>query len=312
MKSLIKNTLLHLIPVLLGLVFIISGYTKLFPIEPFEFTFVDLGVAGWKTAPFIARFLIGLEFFIGFLLIFGFYFQRFTLYLTASTLIVFSIYLAVIIFTNGNSGNCGCFGNTLSMTPLQAIIKNLFMLSICFVIFKYSNGFNYFKFNKLLFGLLALTSFSMPHFLNYVDIEYSSSYLLKKENQFKLELDSLYANASIKVPPKSLGKGKHIIAFMSLTCGHCRIAAKKIRIMKEKNPSLPIYFVLNGESRNLKPFYDDTKSQNIDYTILNGRSFVYLAGLDMPAIFLVNNSTVENWITYFDLDQSKVEDWLNK
>ena len=82
--------------------------------------------------------------------------------------------------------------------------------------------------------------------------------------------------------------------------------------MKEKNPDLPIYFVLNGDVKNLKPFYQDTKSQNIDYTMLNGRSFVYLAGLNMPAIFLVNNSTVENWITYFDLDQSKVENWLKK
>ncbi len=312
MKTLIKQILFHSIPVLLGLVFIISGYTKLFPIEPFEFTFVDLGVAGWKTAPFIARFLISLEFFIGLLLIFGLYFRRFTIYLSATTLLIFSIYLIVIIFTNGNNGNCGCFGNTLSMTPLQAIIKNLIMLIICFIIYKFIKGFNYFKFNKLIVGVIALASLSIPHILNYVDIEYSSSYLTKKENHFKLELDSLYKNASVKVPPKSLSKGKHLIAFMSLTCGHCRIAAKKIRIMKEKNPSLPIYFVLNGESRNLKPFYDDTKSQNIDYTILNGRSFVYLAGLDMPAIFLVNNSTVENWITYFDLDQSKVEDWLNK
>ena len=53
----------------MGLVFIYSGYTKLYPIEPFEFTFVDLGIAGWKSAPFIARFMIGLEFLIGFLLI---------------------------------------------------------------------------------------------------------------------------------------------------------------------------------------------------------------------------------------------------
>ncbi len=312
MKTVIKQALLHLIPVLLGLLFIYSGYTKLYPIEPFEFTFVDLGVAGWKTAPFVARFLIGLEFFIGFSLIFGLYFKRFTIYLTASTLIVFSIYLAVIIFTNGNNGNCGCFGTAISMTPLQAIVKNVVMLSLCFVIFKFIKGFNYFKFNKWLFGLLALTALSLPHILNYVDIEYSSSYLVKKDNQFKLELDSLYSNATLKVPPKSLSKGKHVIAFMSLTCGHCRIAAKKMRIMKEKNPDLPIYFVLNGDVKNLKPFYQDTKSQNIDYTMLNGRTFVYLAGLNMPAIFLVNNSTVENWITYFDLDQSKVENWLNK
>ena len=54
----------------LGLIFIYSGYTKLYPvIETFEFTFIDIGVANWYTAPLIARLLIGLEFFIGLLLI---------------------------------------------------------------------------------------------------------------------------------------------------------------------------------------------------------------------------------------------------
>ena len=312
MKTKLYQLLLHLIPISLGLLFIYSGYTKIYPIEPFEYTFVDLGVAGWRTAPFIARFFIGLEFFIGFLLIFGLFFKRFTVYLTASTLLFFTIYLAIIISINGNNGNCGCFGNAISMTPLQAIIKNLVMLSACFFIYKFNEGFNYKRIGKWLFSVFILASFSLPHILNYIDFEYSSSYLTKKEDHFKLELDSLYKNAKINEPPTSLSKGKHVIAFMSMTCSHCRIAAKKMRLMKEKNKNLPIYFVLNGDTNKIKPFFEDTKASNINYTILNGKSFVYLAGLKMPTIYLVNNSVVENWITYLDLDQSEVEKWLNE
>jgi len=296
----------------LGLLFIYSGYTKLYPIEPFEFTFVDLGVAGWKSAPFIARFFIGLEFFIGLLLIFGLFFKRFTIYLTASTLVFFTAYLTIIIAINGNNGNCGCFGNAFSMTPLQAIIKNLVMLAACFFIYKYIEGFQYKHFGKWIMSVFILFSFSIPHILNYVDFEYSSSYLTKKEDHFKLELDSLYKNATINIPPKKLSEGKQVIAFMSMTCSHCRIAAKKMRLMKEKNKNLPIYFVLNGDTNKIKPFFEDTKASNINYTILNGKSFVYLAGLNMPTIYLVNNSIVENWITYLELDQSEVENWLNK
>jgi hypothetical protein len=44
-----------------------------------------------------------------------------------------------------------------------------------------------------------------------------------------------------------------------------------------------------------EPFFEDTKARNIDYCVLNGRNFVYLAGLDMPAIYMVNNSIVENY-----------------
>lgn len=296
----------------MGLLFIYSGYTKLYPIEPFEFTFVDLGISGWRTAPFMARFFIGLEFLIGILLIFGLFLKRFTFFLTSGTLIFFTIYLSIIIFTNGNNGNCGCFGNAISMTPLQAIIKNLVMLAICFLIYKYNSSFNYGKMGKWLITVFILGSFTMPHVLNYVDFEYSSSYLTKKEEHFRLQLDSLYKNATINIPPKKLSQGKQIIAFMSMSCSHCRIAAKKMRLMKEKNQQLPIYFVLNGDTNKIKPFFEDTKANNINYSILNGKSFVYLAGLNMPAIFLVNNSIVENWITYLDLDQAEVEKWLNK
>ena len=129
----------------MGLVFIYSGYTKLFPIEPFEYTFVDLGIGGWRLAPFIARFMIGLEFFIGLLLMANLYIKRFTVKLIAATLIIFCIYLIYVIINNGNNENCGCFGTAISMTPLQAIIKNAVMLVLCYFIYKYFNGLNYQK-----------------------------------------------------------------------------------------------------------------------------------------------------------------------
>lgn len=296
----------------MGLVFLFSGYTKLYPIEPFEYTFVDLGIGGWKLAPFIARFMIGLEFFIGFLLIIGLFIKRFTIKLTIASLILFSIYLFFLMATAGNKGNCGCFGNAISMTPLQALIKNAIMIAVCLVIYKFYDGFNFGKIGKWLFGTLLITSFALPHILNYVDFNYSEAYLTKKEDQFPLELDSLYNNAKIHTPPKTLSKGKHIIAFMSLSCPHCRIAAKKLRLMKEKNPDISMYLVLNGDYNKIQPFFDETKARNIDYCILNGKTFVYLAGLDMPAIFMVNNSVVENWINYMQLDQTEIEKWLAK
>jgi hypothetical protein len=97
---------------------------------------------------------------------------------------------------------------------------------------------------------------------------------------------------------------------MSMSCPHCRIAAKKLRIMHEKNQTISMYLVLNGEDNKIKPFFEDTKATNIDYCILNGKNFIYLAGLDMPAIYMVNNSVVENWVDYMHLDQSKIEEWM--
>lgn len=297
---------------IIGFVFIYSGYTKLYPIEPFEYTFVDLGIGGWKIAPFIARFMIGLEFFIGLLLIFGLYIKRFTLKLTIGSLVIFSIYLLFIIIKTGNNGNCGCFGTAIVMSPLQALIKNGILIIFSFVIYKFYDGIDYHKYGKKLLLATFITSFAMPHILNYVDLDYSSSYLLKKEEQFKLELDSIYNNAKIHTPPKSLSKGKHIMAFMSLTCSHCRTAAKKLKLIKEQNPSISIYFILNGDYEKIQPFFEDTKARNIDYCILNGSSFIYLAGYKLPTIYLVNNSIAENSIDYAHLDQVEIEKWLAK
>lgn len=312
MKPLFLKIFFFILCSFMGLVFIYSGYTKLEPIEPFEYTFVDLGVAGWRTAPFIARFMIGLEFFIGFLLILAIYIKRFTIKLTVASLILFSVYLLFIMATTGNNGNCGCFGTAISMTPMQALVKNIIMLALCILIWKYYEGFDFGKNTKLLLAAFAIVSFTLPHSLNYVDFSYSEAYLTQKEDQFDLELDSLYKYAKLHQPPHSLSKGKHIIAFMSMTCPHCRIAAKKLRLIKEKNPAISIYLVLNGDYNKIQPFFDDTKARNIDYCILNGKTFVYLAGLDMPAIYMVNNSVVENWVNYMNLDQTEIEKWLAK
>ena len=310
--TLIKNTLYFVLSSIIGAVFIYSGYTKLYPIEPFELTFVDLGIANWQTAPFIARFMIGIEFLLGFMFLMNISLRTITIKLGACVLILFNIYLIFIIAKQGNNGNCGCFGNEIAMTPIQAIIKNMIMLIALFFIYKYYNGFDFKKHTKLLNISIAIFSFALPHILNYVDFSYSEAYLTPKENQFKLELDSLYADAKIHTPPQNLKNGKHVIAFMSMTCSHCRIAAKKLKIIKDKNPAISIYIVLNGEYTKIQPFFDDTKARNIDYCVLNGKNFVYLAGLDMPAIFMVNNSVVEHWINYMELDQKEIEKWLDK
>lgn len=307
----IKNTLLALLCILMGATFIFSGYTKLYPIEPFEYTFVDIGVVGWQLAPFVARLLIGLEFLIGILLILNLNLRKFTYKLGISILILFSIYLVLLIFFTGNKGNCGCFGSIIEMTPLQALIKNAIMLIVFFLLYRFHEGWNLKNKLKYLITLPILAAFIFPFILNPVALDYSEAYLNKPENNFKIELDSLYKNATLNVPPRTLSEGKHIIAFLSLTCKHCIIASNKMRVLHERNPQIPFYFVLNGDEKNLQKFFDLTTTSDIPHCMLLGRSFVYLAGTSLPVIFLVNNSIVEHEINYMDMDESEIEKWLD-
>ena len=308
----LKKIIFSLLCTLLGCSFIFSGYTKLYPIEPFEYTFVDLGFINWQVAPFVARVLISFEFLIGLLLLFNVNLRNTAYKAGIALLLLFCVYLILLIIFSGNKGNCGCFGSYIRMTPLQALTKNILLLGVFFVLYKYHAGWE--LKNKLRYFIIIffLTAFAFPFILNPVELNYSEAYLNKPENNFKLELDSLYNNARLNVPPKNLSNGKHIVAFMSLTCRHCRIAANKIRIIHQRNPTVSFYFVLNGDTENLKPFFENTHTENIPYCILLGRNFVYLAGTTMPAIYMVNNSIVEHVVNYIDLDQSELEKWLLK
>jgi hypothetical protein len=303
-----------ILSVLTGLVFLYSAYSKLLPIiETFEFTFVDLGVANWYSAPVFARLLIGLELFTGTLLIICYRLRTFTLPLTIGILVFFTIYLCVLMAVSGNSGNCGCFGEHLRMTPLQGILKNILMIGAAVVIYLLQPGWTTRRHFLFIF-LLAIPCAGLPFILNPVDYSYTSNNLDEKVN-YPIGIDLLYQHHdSVKVekPKVELRQGKHVVAFLSLSCGHCRVAAKKFRLIKKENPSLPIYFVLNGDSLKYKEFIADTKATNIPSSFCGAKVFVQLAGSHLPRIYYLDNGIVVKKVDYFELNQYDIEHWLGK
>lgn len=300
-----------LLSICLGLVFIYSGYSKIFPIEPFEFTFVDIGIANWYTAPVIARLLIGLEFFIGMLLIANYNLRKFTLPFTAILLFIFIIYLVIQLITSGNDGNCGCFGESIRMTPVQGILKNVIMIVVAFIIYILSAGWKV-RYNALLLCLVAVPVTAVPFILNPVDYTYTSNNLDEKVN-YPLELNLLFSpedSAKVEIPTVDIRKGKHVVAFLSLSCSHCRIAAKKFRLIKKNDPELPIYFILNGDKARYKEFIEDTKATNIPYSYCLGKSFVQLSSAHLPRIYYLDNGIVVKKVDYYELNQYAIENWI--
>jgi len=306
-----------LISIGLGLIFIYSGYTKLDPvIETFEFTFVDIGIANWYSAPIMARLLIGLEFFLGFLLIFNYNLKKFTLPFTISLLLLFIVYLLIQIGVEGDKGNCGCFGEHFKMTPSQAIIKNIIMIAGGVIVYFIFEGWKIktqrFKGNKTFLVITCLVMVTLPFIFNRVDYSYTSNNLDEKVN-YPLELNLLYHpedTAKVQVPKPDLTKGKQVLAFLSLSCPHCRVAAKKFRLIKKNNPSLPIYFILNGDKEKYAPFIEDTKADNIPFSFCLGKTFVRLASTQLPRIYYLDNGIVVKKVDYYELNQYRIEDWI--
>jgi hypothetical protein len=304
-----KTAFSVLLSVLLGGIFIISAYAKLYPIEPFEYSIVEFGITGWQSSVFIARLLIGLEFACGLLLVFNLALKRITIPAVITLLLFFNIYLTIQVARFGNTGDCGCFGNLMPFTPLQGILKNVVMIILAMIIYKFNRPFT-FRYLKVITTLVIILSFTLPFILNPVDISTSANHFTGKLN-YKLDLDILYQDDKNSPPKVELRKGKWIIAFMSLTCPHCRIAAKKFHVLKIENPSLPIHMVLNGKQENVKEFFEDTKSENVSWSLFRGpEKFTKLAGPELPSILWVDNSVVERKTDYLKLHQAEIESWL--
>ena len=116
--------------ILVSALFIFSGIVKLYPIEPFELTLIDVGMSNWSFAPIMARLLIGTEIFLGLAVLLNTKFLpsvlKYTLILTG----FFTFYLTLLWIFRGNNVNCGCLGSYILLTPAESIAKNLVLIVI--------------------------------------------------------------------------------------------------------------------------------------------------------------------------------------
>jgi hypothetical protein len=304
---------IHLVVAAVGIVFLYSAYTKLDPvIETFEMSFIKLGVANWTTAPWIARLMIGIEIFIGLLLVLN-YHLKFTLKAGITLLMVFNTYLLYQIVSGSGSDNCGCFGEVIHMTPAQALGKNAVMIFALLpgLLFRLE-GWKFKKHAWVLWLSVGTVSSFLPHALN--PVFYDERAIMDHESVgMKLPLEMLYEQRDkekVDSVTVDFRKGKHVVAFLSLTCPHCRIAAKKMKLMKDLNPSLPFYFILNGDKPELNEFMKDTKCDDIPHSFVLGQTFVKLAGVVLPRIYLIKDGILVMKKNHVTLQQNEIEDFL--
>lgn len=293
--------------VCLGCVFIVSAYTKLFPIEYFEYQLVGSHLVSWTVAPFFSRLIIGFEFFIGTSFIVNIDYKKLVVKCTALVISIFSVYIVYRLFAFGNESNCSCFGDVVVISNASSLVKNIIILLLLLVLWKYHHGWTY-RYPKMIISLLGIASFVTMFIVNPVNKEFVVRADMSAVN-YPLNLDFLYQNPQYKTPAVDVRKGKHIIAFLSMSCPHCKLAALKLGIMKRNTPALPIYFILNGDSNDLKKFYTYTNAQHVPSSIVLGERFTNLAGFNLPAIVWIENAMVIKKSLYVDLTESDIMQW---
>jgi hypothetical protein len=314
---LVVNILLVLLSVATGAVFLYSAYTKLFPIQPFEYTLVEYLHLPWGLVPFASRLLIGLEAALGAMMVLHFFGNKNTVLKCALALtIIFSLYLVALWAFAGNNVNCGCFGDAIWMSPSASLIKNAVILMVLAILIRFHKGFHFNR-NGIVIGMLLLAGLATPFFL-YPLSPGQPTWL--RIDRYKMNFNEVYREmgrdttvASFPDPVYSsdfdLTHGKHIIAFLSPHCGHCRIAARKMHLMKKNNPGLPFFFIIGGKS-DLTDFWAKTNAQDVPHTRLDGEPFLQYTGGVFPLIIWVNDGWVEAKADYNTLTQAEVEKWV--
>lgn len=304
----------------LALLFIFSAYTKLFPTEYFEYFLYKMGF-GFFWVQWLARLIIWAEFAIGFGFLIVIDLKKIILPSSFLLLMAFNFQLLYSLIMNGNNHDCGCFGNYMSFTPIEALIKNaISVLMILFLYFnnslflklyseKFNNFFIKYKVNIITYLILLISPISY-----ILSVSPPAAFFIydtiKTDFDSNLNVKLLYESEKFEKPKVDFAKGKYILAFVSLTCPHCKLAALKLHALKFNNPEMPIWMVINGETEDLEPFFKESKANNVPYFRLNGPGFIEITKYEVPAILMISDTKINKKIGIRQLDETTIQKWL--
>jgi hypothetical protein len=126
-----NETVIWVLRFIVSALFIFSAISKIKPsIAAFEHQLVVQEITNICFAPILARFVVAAEFFLGIAFLQNHFFKKFIIPATILMLTGFCIHLSYQIYLHGDTGNCGCMGDWIPMTPSQALIKNIVTLGI--------------------------------------------------------------------------------------------------------------------------------------------------------------------------------------
>ncbi|NBL64090.1 protein tlpB [Flavobacterium sp. NST-5] len=329
------------IRIIISFLFIISAVAKMYPSPYFAistFEVKQLYPMGFSenVAVLFSRILIGIELALGILLLQRHYLRRFIIPATLLMLVIFTVHLSIDTIQNGgNSGNCGCFGSLLPMTPIEAIIKNVVAIVLLLVYLKIGPKNNFDKNNFWVITTTTLASILMIFMLAPIQPSQVETPLLDSETAHDFTETENISNDTIAIPSTpivseetktetkitpevkpvateptavksgyaqyfaNIDQGKKILALFVPGCEHCRDVAKELTAMKAKNKNFPqVQIIFMNEEAEKIPEFFEFAGATYPYKIIEVIPFWKLLGngKDTPGIiYLWNGNKVKEW-----------------
>jgi hypothetical protein len=328
-----REKLILIFRLLVAFLFIFSAIAKLMPILVFEHQLVLIaskpgilhGFTNWCNVGVWARLIIIFELFLGISFLIPYHLKRITIPLAISLLVGFIFYLGYQISAFGNSGNCGCMGGLVPMSPLEAIIKNIVTICILGYLWKYVKikETEYSVVNLMNLGATALVVFLFFPIKNNCCCGDEIALQIKNNNEplYKRidSLASLIANLKDhKIPggldtvtkPKpipqfisefntfhefelngnrkyiDIDKGKSIVCVMNPDCDHCLEITKQLKKLNLKKDIQWVFLFHNLDETDLAI----QKTQVNSFCKKAGVQAIFKIVSDMEFIRLIGNA----------------------
>jgi uncharacterized membrane protein YphA (DoxX/SURF4 family) len=302
------KVLIHIIRCLVGVTFIYSGISKLYPVEIFELFIFDQNIIPFSWSTVFARLIIGTEVFLGIILFLNVY-TKFFLRIILILLIIFTIFLSYLAIFKTDVTNCNCFGENLAFTPIESIFKNLIITALTILLIYKNKSFRI-PYKKLIVIVLLAASFALPFILNPPDPFVIN--FREEDTGYQFDFVKL-GELNYKGDQISYSDKKVVVCFFSMTCKYCKLSAQKIAIMLKNNHiNSEIFYAFVGEGKDIEQFWKEGKTPVMNYKILPPDTFFSLSGLSLPAIYYIDKGIVVKKVGYRNLFESEFVEFFNE
>lgn len=304
----------RLIRLLIGILTSMIGLLSTNSLELSEFFLVESGFFSFTTAEYVCRILPGLIIFGG--IVYALYPKPLSfknIGIINPVVWTFIVVLQIIsIRTIPDYLPRYGLAELGNLNPYQGLIIAL-ILATFFLASSFRPGSikhlpAYLKIPSLLFALLGLF---YPFIINYPPSWQLYGEQAVVELKQPMPFDSIaivakpyYLNAIQLIQP---GKTPQLMAVMSLTCPYCKLAARRLALIKKKYPELAIWFLLTGNEEGVNVFHERTKSAAIPFILINDPLFDRFSGPVIPRVFVVDNMMLNSELAYWALTERRIK-----
>lgn len=301
----VKNVILLILRLLIGLFFITTAVLKLLSLDEFEVYIYSFNLFSFVFSTVVARLVIMAEMLFGICLMSKMLY-KYAWWLTQLMLVGFTLLLIYIAIFRDDT-NCHCLGAAIQMNPVMSIVKNVVTMALMFLI---KNEEDYqFKRKKLALIGAFVVSFAVPFCVFPMDALY---------NKFVSPIDEINAEAFNTVRQDStmtdfdVSKGNYVVAVYASGCKYCKMSAKKMTQILEKNEidANKIHMLIWGDTAHIQQFREETECERYPWHVIHPYAAIDIVYGKFPTFILMQDGQIVKGFDYRGINEKELVEYL--